>query len=69
MTTAQKKASARYKAKQIQIQALINPTTEQELAEAWEELVSQFDGSKKKALAWAILNAPQPKTLTTGTNQ
>ncbi|MDG9928553.1 MULTISPECIES: hypothetical protein [unclassified Pseudomonas] len=57
MSDAQKKAAARYRAKQTQIQALINPETEPELFDAWEYLVRQFDGSKKKALSWAILRA------------
>jgi hypothetical protein len=57
MSTAQKKATAKYKAKQIRVDALINPDSEPELAEAWEALLARFEGSKKKAVAWAILNA------------
>lgn len=57
MSEAQKKATARYKAKQIRVDALINPDAEKELAEAWLALLKRFDGSKKKAIAWAILNA------------
>lgn len=60
MTQAQKEATARYRSKQIQLQALINPATEPDLANAWEQLLEKFGGSKKKALAWAIMNAPDP---------
>ncbi|WP_288076475.1 hypothetical protein [Pseudomonas sp.] len=54
MSKAQKAATAKYRASQIQIQALINPATEAELAADWEHLQRQFGGSKKKALSWAI---------------
>lgn len=54
MSDSLKRAVARYKAKQIRVDALINPETEPELAEAWEALLQQFDGSKKKAIAHAI---------------
>ncbi|WP_095159199.1 hypothetical protein [Pseudomonas sp. Irchel 3E13] len=57
MSKAQKAATASYRAKQIQVQALINPTTESELAADWEYLRRQFDGSGKKALAWAVSKA------------
>ncbi|WP_372822209.1 hypothetical protein ACCE15_05335 [Pseudomonas parafulva] len=57
MSKAQKNAAAKYRAAQIQIQALINPTTEPELAQSWDYLRRQFDGSSKKALAWAVANA------------
>lgn len=57
MSKAQKNAVAKYRAAQIQIQALINPTTESDLAGDWEYLRRQFDGSNKKALAWAISHA------------
>jgi len=57
MSKAQKDAAARYRAAQIQIQALINPQTEPELAEAWKRLLEVHGGSKKKAIAWAILHA------------
>ena len=57
MSKAQKEATARYRAEQIQIQALINPKTEPELAAAWQALLEQHGGSKKKALAFAILGA------------
>ena len=59
MSTAQKKAAARYRAKQVQIQALINPDTERDLAEAWDYLRRQFPGSSKKAIAWAISRSKQ----------
>lgn len=57
MSKAQKEATARYRASQIQIQALINPQTEPELAKAWSDILERHGGSKKKAIAWAILNA------------
>lgn len=57
MSQAQKEATARYKAKQIRVDALINPDSEPELAAAWAGLLVRFGGSKKKAIAWAILNA------------
>lgn len=57
MSEAQKKATAKYKARQIRVDALINPDSEPELAAAWEGLMAKFDGSKKKAVAWAILNS------------
>lgn len=60
MSKAQKDATARYRAAQIQVQALINPQTEPDLAKAWELLLERHGGSKKKALAFAILNAPAP---------
>ncbi|AJO79365.1 hypothetical protein [Pseudomonas sp. MRSN 12121] len=60
MSKAQKDATARYRAAQIQIQALINPQTEPELAAAWNRLLEAHGNSKKKALAFAILNAPAP---------
>lgn len=56
MSKAQKEATARYRAEQIQIQALINPKTEPELAAAWKALLEAYGGSKKKAIAAAILN-------------
>ncbi|QYM99493.1 hypothetical protein K1T36_20710 [Pseudomonas protegens] len=56
MSKAQKEATARYRAEQIQIQALINPNTEPELAAAWKALLEAHGGSKKKAIAAAILN-------------
>lgn len=59
MSDAQKNAAARYRARQVQIQALINPETEPELATEWDYLIRQCSGSKKKALAWAILHARQ----------
>lgn len=57
MSEAQKKATAKYKAQQIRVDALINPDSEPELAAAWTSLLAKFDGSKKKAIAWAILSA------------
>lgn len=63
MSKAQQAASAKYRAKQIQIQALINPDTESDLATAWEYLRRQFEGSGKKALAWAISNAKNSMDL------
>ncbi|MCV4287850.1 hypothetical protein OH708_08030 [Pseudomonas capsici] len=59
VSKAKKEADARYRAAQIQVQALINPETEAELAGAWERLVAAHGGSKKKALADAILQAAQ----------
>lgn len=57
MSEAQKQATARYKSKQLRVDALINPESEPELAAAWEALLDRFKGSKKQAIAWAILNA------------
>ncbi len=59
MSKAQKEATAKYRAAQIQVQALINPATEPELAAAWKELVEAHGGSKKKAIAHAIMHATQ----------
>ncbi|KRV76362.1 hypothetical protein [Pseudomonas citronellolis] len=57
MSDAQRRATARYKAKQVRVDALINPETEPELAQAWQRLLARFGGSKKKAIEWAILHS------------
>ncbi|GFM84993.1 hypothetical protein PSCICO_03920 [Pseudomonas cichorii] len=63
MSKAQKEAAAKYRAAQIQVQALINPDTESELAESWAYLRRQFGGSGKKAISWAISNAKNSMDL------
>ncbi|OLS61909.1 hypothetical protein [Pseudomonas putida] len=63
MSDSQRAASAKYRAKQIQVQALINPDTEKDLAAAWEYLKRQFGGSGKKALAWAVSHAKNSMDL------